>query len=83
MSIQELIDRYIERDSLRRGVEEARLVGFGVPVWALVGHMRATGGDASRLATDYELPIEAVSAALAYYQLHRNAIDARVAANAA
>jgi hypothetical protein len=39
-------------------------------------------GDVARVAADYALPCEAVKAAIAYYQRHKNLIDARIAANA-
>lgn len=62
---------------------EARIRDTGVPVWALVGYLPAVGGDINRVAADYELPVEAVQAAVAYYQDHRTAIDVRLAQNAA
>jgi hypothetical protein len=34
-------------------------------------------------ARDYEIPMEAAEAAVAYYQQHRPLIDARIAVNAA
>ena len=78
-----LIECHIEADPHRLGPGEARLKAFGVPVWALVGHMNAVHGERKRVAEDYEVPEEAVSAALAYYDQHRAAIDARLLANAA
>jgi len=78
------IARWIALDPLRPWPAEARIRDFGVPVWALIGHYRyATGHDVERVATDYELPLEAVEAALAYYGRHQAEIDARLAANAA
>lgn len=56
---------------------------YGVPVWALVGHLDAVHGNLQRVADDYELPTDVVEAALAYYEQHKQAIDARIAANAA
>ena len=78
-----LIEQYIESSPSRPGVEEARLREYGVPVWALIGHYQAVGRDPRQVAADYELPLAAVEAALAYYRRHRAAIDARIAANAA
>jgi len=78
-----LIATYIEQNSQRPGLEEARLKGFGVPVWALVGYYFAVGARLQRVAEDYELPEDAISAALAYYQRYRAFIDARLDANAA
>lgn len=73
----------IEEHPDRPGPADARLAGYGVPVWALVGYYHVTGGDLARVAADYDLPEEAVKAALRYYERHRAAIDARLAANAA
>ena len=38
-------------------------------------------GDLDQVATDYDITREAVDAALAYYRMHKAAIDARLAAN--
>lgn len=67
----------------RPGPADARLAGSGVPVWALVGYYRVTGGDLARVAADSDPPEEAMKAALRCYERHRAAIDARLAANAA
>jgi uncharacterized protein (DUF433 family) len=83
MKTNPLIDHYIELDPHRPGSGEARLKEYGVPVWALVGHMNAVHGQVAQVAEDYDLPYEAVEAALAYYDRHRAAIDARLQANAA
>ena len=45
-----------------------------------IAHLRVAG-DPLRVAEDYEVPLEAVEAALAYYELHRYLIDARIALN--
>jgi uncharacterized protein (DUF433 family) len=80
---QALIRKWIEPNPVRPGGENARLREYGVPVWALIGHARATGRDAAAVAGDYDVPQEAVEAALAYYEQHRSQIDTRIAANAA
>jgi uncharacterized protein (DUF433 family) len=79
----ELIDRYIVPNPHIPGEDEVRIIGYGVPVWALIGHFKAVNQDRALVAHDYALPLEAVDAALAYYQRHRAVIDARIAANAA
>lgn len=79
----QLIATYVEQHPNRPWVEEARVVGFAVPVWALVGHYFGVGGQVDQVAQDYDLPKEAVLAALAYYRRHRACIDARLEANAA
>lgn len=83
MTDQELITRYIEQHPRKLGVSEARLAGSKVAVWALVGYLRMVDGDVDRVAADYDLPREAVDAALAYYRQHRAALDLRLAANGA
>ncbi len=77
----EVITRWIVENPDRPGADDVRVSGFGVPVWALIGHAHATGAGASEIAGDYELPAEAVVAALAYYERHRPLIDERLAAN--
>ena len=52
-------------------------------MWSLVGHLEAVDQDVDRAAADYDLPREAVEAAVAYYRRHQGLIDARIAANAA
>jgi uncharacterized protein (DUF433 family) len=78
-----LIERHIEPDPHRPGIDDARLIEFGVPVWALIGHYHAVAQDAAQVADDYAIPYSAMQAALAYYRLHKTVIDARIAANAA
>lgn len=76
-----LIERWIDPAREYPGDPEARIAGSGVHVWALVGHLRGAGWDPALTAADYELPVEAAQAALAYYHRHREVIDARLAAN--
>lgn len=85
MDERELIERYIDLDTDRYpgGRADARLREYGVPVWALIGQWRALDGDLEQLASDYELPREAVEAALAYYRCNQEYIDARLLLNSA
>ncbi len=77
MEADELIARYIETDPSWPSPETARIVGHCAHVWALIGYMKnAAGGDADRTAADYDLPREAMDAALAYYRRNRHLIDA-------
>jgi uncharacterized protein (DUF433 family) len=76
---QKLIDKYIEPNPYRPGVANARIAGYGVSIWAIVGHLEAVNGDIEQVADDYGLPCEAVEASLAYYRQHRELIDARLA----
>jgi uncharacterized protein (DUF433 family) len=77
-----LIARHVEPDPYRPYPEEARLVDSGVSVWAIIGYLPTVDGDIDQAAEDYDLHPDAVRAALAYYQVHRTLIDARLAANA-
>lgn len=79
----ELIRKHIEMDPHRPGPAEALLRDSGVHVWAIVGQWQAAGRDASYVAESYELPLEAVLAALAYYRQNMAVIEARLAANVA
>ena len=78
---QALISHWIEGQPER--LEEVRLANYGIEVWAVVGYARSTDGDLAEVARSYELPIDAVRAALAYYQRHPLQIDARLELNAA
>lgn len=82
MNDHPISDQYIEPNPFRPGIADARLRGYGVSVWALVGYYEAVHHDLERVARDYRVPREAVEAALAYYQQHRDVIDARMEANA-
>jgi uncharacterized protein (DUF433 family) len=77
------IARWIESDPARPGPANARLKDYGIHVWALVGHLPAAQGDATQVARDYHIPVEAVQGALAFYDEHRSAVDAKLEANAA
>ena len=77
----ELIHRWIELDPNRPGRSEARVKDHGVAVWALVGHWQATGRCAEETARSYDLPLEAVKAALASYWQNLALIEARLEAN--
>jgi len=78
---EELIKRYIELNPNKPGRAEARIANALVPVWALVSYLPAVNGDLEQVAEDYEIPIEAVEAALAFYDRHRAIIDDRIRAN--
>lgn len=78
-----LIDAYVEIDPRRSGAGEARLATYGFPIWILIDALVATDHDVLRVARNYEIPEEAVRAAIAFYRRHPDAIDARARANAA
>jgi uncharacterized protein (DUF433 family) len=54
-----------------------------MPVWALIGQLSTLDGDVEQLAADYELPREAVEAALARYRRNWDFIEARLLLNRA
>jgi uncharacterized protein (DUF433 family) len=84
MDEDQLIACHVEENPERPGPAWARLRESGVEVWALVSYaQRAAGGDLAQVAEDYELPLETVGAAIAYYRRHQPLIDARIALNAA
>ena len=76
-----LITEYIELNPDRPGLDQARLKESAVAIWALIGYLRGTNGDVDRVAADYEIPREAVEAAIAYYERHRALLDHRIAIN--
>ena len=82
-SRQSLVARWVEANPDDPWEGEARVKATGVPVWALIGYLPAVGNDVEQVAIDYELPVEAVEAAVAYYNKHRTAIDVRLEQNAA
>jgi len=72
-----LVAAYIEQDSARPGKDEARLKTYGVSVWAIIGYWKGAG-DLAETAAGYDVPIEAVEAALVYDDRNRGIIDARL-----
>ena len=80
---EELIAQHIDANPQGRGPAEARLAEYGTPVWALIAYLDAVKGDRAAVAADYEVPEEAVAAAIAFYERHKPQIDARLLVNAA
>lgn len=76
-----LVAAYIEQNPNHLGKDEARLKNYGVSVWAIIGYWKASNGDISGTAAGYDVPIEAVEAAVAYYERYKVIIDNRLAAN--
>lgn len=81
MDTNDLIAQWLEEDPSRPGASGARIVNYGVPVWALIGHLRAVELKPWLVAQDYDLPQEAIDAAIAYYEQNRIPIDARLMEN--
>ncbi len=73
------IAQYSTTDPHRAGEQYAILRDEGIPVWALVAHLIGAAWNVRQAADDYEISLDAVEAAIAYYNLHRAAIDAVIA----
>jgi len=81
----------IKADTHRPGPARARLKGFERPIWGIIQSMIMFGDvddplEASeeliaQTAEEYAITVDAVRAALAYYELNRGAINAKFAAN--
>lgn len=72
-----------EPDPHQSGFGEYRLKDRGVPIWAIIGSLTETADNIDEVAAAYAIPRDAVLAALAFYERHKAAIDARLAQNAA
>ena len=75
-------------DKQRPGDDRVRVTPPGIAVWALIGYLKAisphfTADSIAQTAMDYDVSVDTVTAAVAYYEEHPEAIDARLAANAA
>lgn len=73
-----LIARYIQRDPNRLGRDLARTgtEQGTVAVWVVISYLK--GAEIPEVATAYDVPEEAIVAAIAYYRRHRALIDARL-----
>jgi uncharacterized protein (DUF433 family) len=79
-----LIAENVEENPRFPGAADAWLRESGVPIWAIVGYFRgAAQGNIQQTAEDYEIPVDAVHAALAYYHKYPRPIDQRIEDNAA
>ncbi len=76
-----LLTNHIHFDPAESGVDQARVVPADVPVWVIVAQLEGAEGNVAQVAEDYELPREAVEAAIIFYRRNRAAIDARRAEN--
>ena len=73
-----MIDKYIEQSPYELGRESARLKGRRISVPTLVTALLYQGGDLYAVAEDYEVPVEAVRAAIWYYGQNKPVVDARL-----
>jgi hypothetical protein len=78
-----LIDRWVEPSPHKPGPAEAWVLPGCVSIWVVICQLEIEAGKAEVVAEDYELPLEAVQAAIAYYQSHKKAVDRRIARNRA
>ena len=80
LSDDELIERYFDADWDSDGWSraEARLRDYGVSVAGLIINRRVNGYSLDELAESFDLPREAVDAAMAYYRKNKKYVDARV-----
>lgn len=76
-----LLAAYIEQDTSTLGPGGARTKHGGVSVWVLIGYLEALDGDVEGVAADYELPVDAVRAALLYFHRNPTVIAARIEEN--
>ena len=83
MKADELIKRYIEEDPRMPGPGTARIMGTGLEVGMVISYLRGVGWDEAEVASGYDIPIEAVAAAHAYYHCHQLLIDAWILTNVA
>lgn len=79
----DLICRYVDVRPDGFDVSQARLHEFGVPIWAIIADLRAAGGNLDETAWEYNLPREAVIAAVYFYWQHQAIIDAELTLHAA
>lgn len=73
-----MIDKYVEQSPHELGRESARLKEHGISVVALVTALLYHGGDLYAVAEAYEIPDEAVRAAIWYYGNNKQVLDARL-----
>lgn len=78
---EQLIEKWIEPDPWKPGVEEARVKQYSMNVWAIIGYLGGDEGNIEAVARSCDLPLEVVEAAVAYYHRFRGFIDYRIAQN--
>jgi uncharacterized protein (DUF433 family) len=60
---------------------EARTREKWIHVWAIIGFLQGNNWDLGKAAAGYQIPRDAVQAAVEYYRAHQAEIDARLEAN--
>ena len=79
--LDRLIETWLEVNPAKPIRAEVRTQIGAVPVWAIIGNLGTREDAITDLAAAYDLPNDAVRAALAYYQRHTSVIDACIEAN--
>jgi len=74
----ELIERWIVFES----PTNAYLRDYGVDVWAIIGAAGGSEDFMGQVAESYDVPMDAVRAAFAYYRRHPLQIDAKLESHA-
>jgi uncharacterized protein (DUF433 family) len=82
-STEELIARWIQENPNKPGIANAGILGSRLGVWVLIEQLQLDDWNLADVAESYELPTEAVEAAVAYYERHQAEIDARIVRNRA
>lgn len=77
----ELIARYMEENPHKPSRANYRLVESGTPIWVFIGRYEALNGDAEQIAKNYDISMEQVAAAIAYYKRYKEIIDDRRMSN--
>jgi len=75
------IAQYIAAHPVKPGADEVWLKDYRISVWAIVGQWKGQSRNVQRTADAYGIPIEAVEAALAYYERNQAVIDNRRSQN--
>lgn len=77
-----LIDKYIFPSPRRGGIANMVVEPYVIPVWALIGSLLLwENATPEEVASSYEISLEAMQAAIAYYHRHKAVIEARIDAN--
>jgi len=77
--LQQAIKLHIREHPHYPGPEEAHIVGRRISVLNIITALLFAGGDFQSVAREYDLEPDAVRAAVWYYDLHKQAIDVRMA----
>jgi hypothetical protein len=73
-----IVDAMIEQDPNKPGRHNARYKEYGTHVSTILGVLQRTHGDIAETAREWQMPEEAVWAAIRYYERHKELFDAYV-----